>query len=245
MKIECWPCDLEYDDEMQAYSQGLKLEGTPRTLSEMRIVGWDKEFFSQVDLNQLNYFVYRHSERGEDEKLFKAKGLGFDLTVIPPWHLGLEFNKTLGHYHPNAPNGKPFPEVYEVLQGEPCMLMQRRIGDTDEVDEVRLFKLKPRDKIVVPAGYGHFSINPTPETVVLANIVAEFKSEYDAIRRKEGAAFFFLTDGRILANEKYEKELAIREWGVHELDENRALAGENMYMQFLEKPEKFDFLLGL
>jgi len=243
IKLNTFPVDLEYDDsEKKLYFEGIELKPDVRTLSEMAIVCMDKQFIQNADKKQVQYHMFRNIRRKQDATLFEEHKLSFDITVIPALDLGREFNKTLGHYHPKSEAGTRYPEIYEVLEGEAHYLIQRLDEKTLNVDDVLLIKAKKGDKVVVPTGYGHVSINPSHETLVSANIWRGVKSEYDLYRLKEGAAYFELIDDSLVPNKNYENLPMIKTAEAMTLPVNQQFDGENIYAQFLENPHKFDFL---
>jgi len=245
IRLNAFPLDLEYDDsEKKLYFDGVELAPATRTLGEMESVVSDKAFLAKADKKRVQYFMFRSIARKSESELFKMPPLelSYDITVIPPFDLGREFNKTLGHYHPQGPSGARYAEIYEVLEGEGHYLLQRLDEQTQGVDEVLLVKAKKGDKVVVPNGYGHISINPSPSTLVSANITGLFKSEYDPYRLKGGGAYFELIDDSPVPNENYPNLPLIKKINAMDLPLNQQFDGDNIYAQFTESPDKFDFL---
>ncbi len=142
------------------------------------------------------YFMYRGAHLPEHEPLFEEAGLRFDITVIPPRVLGEEYIKTKGHYHSQAPDGLNYPEVYQVLQGKAVLLLQKPGNDPGEVEDLIAVRAFPGDAIVIPPGYGHVTINPCRETLVMANLIAsECRSDYGPFVKLRGASFYLTTSG--------------------------------------------------
>ncbi|MFH1056312.1 MAG: glucose-6-phosphate isomerase family protein [Candidatus Micrarchaeota archaeon] len=243
IKLNTFPLDVEYEDkEKKLYFEGIELTPNVRTAGEMAIVCFDKAFAKNVDPKQIHYYMFRSIATKHDAILFNERQLSYDITVIPATDLGKEFNKTLGHYHPKSPHGTRYSEIYEVLEGEAHYLLQRLDEKTGGVDEILLVKAKKGDKVVVPSGYGHISINPSPTTLVSANITALFKSEYDPYRLREGGAYFELIDDSLTPNNHYENLPMIKTIDAMDLPLNQQFDGDNIYAQFIENPEKFEFL---
>lgn len=188
-----------------------------RTLGEMREVlyhqGDEQRRFPDLadDARQL-YFMYRGVATWEDLDQIRLLGLRYDLTVIPPGVLGRELVKTAGHYHPPTPDGSPgYPEVYEVLHGTANYLFQRVSADGRSVAAVLLIEAGPGDKVVIPPGFGHVTINPGPGVLVMANWVeATFRSLYGPLMASRGAAYYRLAAGEWVANPSYEKVATLR-----------------------------------
>ena len=147
------------------------------------------------------YFMYRDLARNDrDRRLLREQSLRYDLTVIPARDLCGECVKTKGHYHPPNPRGVGYPEIYEVLEGEAHYLLQSRA-----LDEAVLVLASAGDVVIIPPGYGHVSINPSPEsTLSMANIVSTaFESEYKEYEARGGAAYYEMADGSFPKNPRY------------------------------------------
>ncbi|MBI5036389.1 hypothetical protein HZC09_03520, partial [Candidatus Micrarchaeota archaeon] len=197
MKLEYKSLQLEADAPGRLRVEGEERRPDVRTLKQMRPVLKD-----EVALPDSTpcYFMYRDAARKEDRKAYARKELRFDITILPPLFLGEEYNKTAGHYHPMSPKGFGYMELYEVIEGTASYLMQKKTGK--EVESVVLVKAKKGDKVIIPPGYGHVTVNPS-KLLVTANIVERnFRSEYAEYEEKHGAAYY-ITKKRKERNENY------------------------------------------
>jgi len=162
------------------------------------------------------YYMYRDVHMVKDEDKIRKRGLRYDITIIPPGKIGKEYIKTAGHYHPNKPGANlTYPEIYEVINGQAHYLLQRKKQDSDEVDRVVVIKAKAGDKVYIPPGYGHITINPSSEVLVMSNWIAEeFKSDYGPMKKKKGGAFYEIEENnatKFVPNTFYEGNLGIEE----------------------------------
>ena len=161
----------------------INLEGkTPdvRYLKEMENVVYDKEWFKTAENVEL-YYMYR--------KIKVENGLRYDVTVIPPKMFGTEFVKTKGHIHAGF-----YGEVYMVMEGEGIYFAQK--GDENKIEDVFAVKAKQGDVIVIPAGYGHATINPSDKVLKTANWIAEHdKGNFEPFERNQGACYYYLQSG--------------------------------------------------
>ena len=97
-----------------------------RTIEEIRNVLMEPACECREPL----YFMYRDlSKNREDGQWLRDQGLRYDITVIPARTLCGEYVKTKGHHHPVNGKGVPYPEIYEVLEGEAHYLLQTRSAD--------------------------------------------------------------------------------------------------------------------
>ncbi len=165
-----------------------------RCLNDMKEVLYDQKWTKTAPNLEL-YYMYR----GLKEK----DGLRYDITVIPARMLGPEFTKTKGHEHVGN-----YGEVYIVLEGEAIYLMQKKQGK--EVVDVFAIKAKKGDVAIIPAGYGHITINPSKKDLKMANWMADgVKSDYTPILKMEGACYYYTKKGWI-RNKNYKKVPKLR-----------------------------------
>jgi len=212
-----------------------------RTIEEMRPVLADPACACGEPL----YFMYRDLARSEaDRHWLHDHELRYDLTVIPSRVLCGEFVKTKGHYHPSDPAGVGYPEIYEVLEGEAYYLLQSR-----QLDDVVLISASRGDIVIIPPGYGHISINPSPSsTLVMANIVSTaFESEYGDYEIRHGAAYYVMSNGDLMKNPHYPSLPPVRRMGARSGRGTHrfwtgplyALLGNEEALAFLNHPEDY------
>src|SRR3990172_10817833 len=124
---------------------------------------------SELTGPEICYTMFRGVSRQEDKKIFEKYNLRYDITVILAGTIGKEFIKTVGHYHSKKEGTDIFyPEIYEVISGKAHYLFQR--VEDDKVLDVKIIEANEGDKVIIPPGYGHITINPGVETLVEADI---------------------------------------------------------------------------
>jgi len=199
----------------------------------------DLDYEAPADEQTPLYFMYRGLARPQDAALFESWKVRFDITVMPSARLGLELVKTAGHYHPEAEAGLTYAELYEVLVGEAHFLLQKP-SDAALVD-VLLVQASSGDKLLIPPNYGHVTINPGPEALVMANLVSpSFQSLYEPYRARRGAAYYELGDGRLVPNPRYGPLPPLRP--VRARDQENGLPEANIYRLFVDDPASMTFL---
>ncbi len=217
-----------------------------RRLFDMKDVIYDREWLSNAENSEL-YYMYRElSLSKKDSVAMKEHDLRYDITVIPPKMLGCEFVKTAGHYHPLVPGTQiTYPEIYEVLGGEATYILQK--PDNEGINDVILVKADAGDKVIIPPGYGHLTINASNKVLKMANWVArDFESIYQPIKQKGGGAYFIL-DKRMVKNPRYEhvpeikpgKPANIKELGLQKSKEMYGLMRDLKTLEFLTKPHEY------
>jgi glucose-6-phosphate isomerase len=239
--------------EMELEFGGRRREPEIRRLYDMKEVLYDQSWLAQSENVEL-YYMFRDLFLSQsDERRLLEQGLRYDITIIPPRALGREYVKTAGHYHPLVPGSAvSYPELYEVIEGEGVYLLQKEDGS----DVVAVFASEG-DKVLIPPGYGHITINRANRTLKMANFVArDFSSIYQPIREKGGGAFFCTAEGWI-RNHRYPSAAGLRRVQAPDKSKLRRLGmpgGKEMYpllrepgrLAFLVRPEEhMDVFLGM
>ncbi|MHC1626472.1 MAG: glucose-6-phosphate isomerase family protein [Methanoculleaceae archaeon] len=193
------------------------------------------------------YWMYRNlAKKDEDREWFGKAGIRYDITVIPAGDLCGEFVKTKGHYHSRDPAGVEYPEIYEVLMGSAWYLLQNHDGT-----DVRVVEAREGDRVVLPPGFGHITINPGKETLIMGNLVAEANiSDYTSIEERQGGAFYAMKDGWV-KNPNYPAGTELR-WvspvplpGVPEDAALYDLARREELVGFLTRPGDYPEISGI
>jgi len=183
------------------------IEPDIRRLFDLRDVAFDTAWFEDAS-DRDAYYMYRDlSLTPTDAETITRHQLRYDITIIPPFQMGLEFVKTYGHYHPrvNPELRYTYPEVYEVLEGDAHFLLQHAQNEY-VVDEIILVKATRGDKVIVPPNCGHVTINPSEKTLRMANWVCRsFESLHEPYTQHHGGAYYELINGRLLQNRAYDK----------------------------------------
>lgn len=211
----------------------------PRLFSETESVYLDK-----TAPDKELYYMYRYFEKQGDKKIFERADSEYDITVIKSGLVGKEYIKTKGHYHSLVPGTEiSYPEVYEVITGEIDYLIQTRPNEKRET-EVVIIKATVGDKIVVPPGYGHVSINVGNETAVSSNLQKRdlpAGADYGGFEYFHGGAMYRTVDGWIdnpeyvITSVRYVKPKEKPSWGLKK--------EKTLYESFIKNPERFDFII--
>lgn len=195
------------------------------------------------------YFMYRDVARSGDQPLFAGLGIRYDLTVLAPGSIGREPVKTFGHYHPAPPGSAlSYPEVYEVLHGRALYLLQREAEAGDTVEEVVAVFAGPGQKVLIPPGYGHVTVNAGPGWLVMDNVVeATFTAIYEPFRRRSGAACYALRqpDNRLTLepNPAYDRVPPVRRLEPVPRPDLGLKEGVPLYRAVIEQGDAFRYLV--
>ncbi len=224
---------------MSSYWPGVLPDPSVRTLDDMRCVLASPDAAGTMPL----YFMYRDLALTADDRRWLAEqNVRFDITVIPPGTVGGEYVKTKGHYHPLSPAGIGYPELYQVLAGEAHYLLQRQ-----DLRDVVVVTAKAGEFVLIPPGYGHVTINPGQEDLVMADLVsAGFASEYAFYEQMQGGAYYEMEGGVWVRNPRYSAVSPMRVVAAEEVPELGIRHGRRIYelvsqredLSYLNAPEK-------
>lgn len=194
------------------------------------------------------YYMYRNVALTEDIELFNQSDIRYDITILLPLKIGREYNKTIGHFHPNKPNSsETYPEYYEVLAGEALYVLQKNSRSGD-VEEIMAVEAKEGDKVFIPPGYGHVTINPGDQPLVMANLIEKnFKSVYDPFAQKNGAAYYLIEteSGKndFVKNPNYHNSVGLKIMAAPNLFQPLQLPRDKtLYEYFIDHPQDFELL---
>lgn len=248
--------EIAYDTETKTLIfEGKKIIPTIRKLKDTQDIILDRKWLGKASPEKELYYMFRGISRKEDAEIIEKNNLRYDITVIPPGTLGREYIKTAGHIHPLVTNTSvTYTELYEVVSGEGLYLLQKTDGN--KVLDSYFVRAKSGDKIIVPPGYGHITINAGKGILVMANWVARnFTSLYDPVKNLKGGAYYVTTE-KILKNEsyinksgilKFKKPEKIELLHMKKLDHIYSMISNPYSLKFLTEPQNhkklFDYIL--
>ena len=182
------------------------------------------------------YEMIRGVHFEKDKAVFEKNGLRYDITNIRPGIAGGEFIKTIGHFHKDSSS-----EVYEVLSGEALFLFQEIEGDKSY-----LIKAEPGEKVVIPPGFGHITINPGKENLIVGDISSiGMDPDYEFFKKSRGAKYYVIkAEGgfKVEKNGNYPMAGELKIGRPKEIPELGISFSEPLYASFVGNPEKFDFV---
>jgi glucose-6-phosphate isomerase, archaeal len=203
-------------------------------------------------LNQdpdIAYYMLRglFASKEDMQYAFDEKGMRFDITAMVSAVVGGELLHTSGHYH----NPLIKPEIYQVVSGTAIYLLQQHDmpADSAKLSEDQLkaalaaapvirsiaIIAKPGQPVVIPAGWGHVTVNPSlTEPLIMANWLTHRQSSaYGPYDTLSGPAYRIMTDldGNITArpNENYPEGIPFIFATPKDVPELGLVTGESIY----------------
>ena len=222
------PLKIELSDS-KLFVDGKEHPSSVRMLSELKDVLMND---ISIDENPEMYYMFRD--------ICKKNGMRYDITFIPNRKMAGECAKTYGHCHPIAEDRLTYPEIYQVLAGRALFILQEELANAANI--VTMVDAKKGDTVLIPPNHCHVSVNPGPENLLLANIVADnFKSIYEIFRENRGAAYYYTESGELIQNTNYVVEKNERA-SPAELNKRYNFECKDLLTEFYENHEKFEFL---
>jgi glucose-6-phosphate isomerase len=233
---------IEFDERTKL----LTVDGDVRTpsiryLNQMDAVLYDKQFATEADPRLELYYMYKGVTKENDRPTFEENEVRFDITIMPGHRLGKEFNKTLGQVHEAGPGGFSYPEVYEVISGRAHYLIQQMLDG--DLSRVVLVEAREGERVLIPPGWWHFTINSSSEPLVMSNLLWRgVVADYDPITRRKGAAYFELHNGSFVRNTNYGRVPELSRARASPQAAERTAANRSLYSSFVESPETYRYL---
>jgi len=197
------------------------------------------------------YWMYRNLGLKGNEDLLKTYSLWYDISIFRQHLFGQELMKTSGHYHPAIwQGGCSYPEVYEVAYCRAIFLMQEVLdidaGAEDvEVKHCIALECKAGEKAIMPANFGHVTINPDPDNVLVTTnwVCSDFASVYGGAELCQGFAWYRTEDRGWVKNPHIQCEVPpLRHARCVDVPELGLEAGVGLYQSGARNPELMAFL---
>jgi glucose-6-phosphate isomerase len=141
-----------------------------------------------------------------------------------------------------------YAEVCEVLVGTAHFLLQTLDPSGPTADAVFYIEAKAGDKVIIPPGFDHLTINPGPEPLLFADVISlEVFGVYDRFRAVRGGAYLEISGENGLAqftpNPFYRAVVPLQKIESGDYPELHLTRAEPLYTAFVqEKAENWGFL---
>jgi glucose-6-phosphate isomerase, archaeal len=174
----------------------------------------------------------------------RSLGLGFGAVVCNHGALGGEALRTQGHVHATPPSTGVAPaEIYEIWHGRGLVYMQD--SATAEVGDAIVVEAGAGDKVVIPPGWAHATVNLGDSPMAFGAVYAlEARLLYEPLRARRGTAHYVLSDGTLETNPRYRAVPEARRVAPHEVPElgigrgRPLLHGDLSRLDLVSRPER-------
>ena len=185
------PVFLDPDSGELSFGVDVSAEGTgERRVGELAdVLAFPEAATDRTD--NVAYWLYRGVHAAGDDAALGTHGLRYDLTVTLPGDIGGELIKTAGHIHSIAPDGVGYPEIYDVIHGQAAFVLQ-----FEDPLRVAIALCGPGERILIPPGASHLTVNIGTDALVVADLVAiNSQNDYGEFKVRRGAAVHLVEDG--------------------------------------------------
>ena len=194
------------------------------------------------------YTIYMDIRVPGIAEALRANGLGYGAVVYNHGALGREALRSQGHVHSVAADtGVGYSELYEFWHGRGLVYMQD--AATADVSDVIVVEAGPGDKVAIPPGWAHATVNVADEPMAFGAVYAlDAQLLYDPLRRLQGTAHYVLADGTLEPNPRYSSVPPARRTSAHRIPEcgvetgRPALEGDLARLDFVSRPERYPAL---
>jgi glucose-6-phosphate isomerase len=194
------------------------------------------------------YYMYNGVFHRDDEPVLRDVPMRYELTLMPPRLMGREFVKTFGHLHsPEPKSGIDYAEVCEVLVGTAHFVFQTLDLAGPDASVAFYVEAKAGQKVLLPPGFDHCTINPGPEPLLFSDVIALGVSGiYDRFRATRGAVYLEVADDgepQFIANPIYRDVPPLKRIELKDYPHLHLTTDEPLYTTFVRKRgENWPFL---
>ena len=226
-----------------------------------KVMGNPDAITSSAQKDEIAYYMLRglFASPVDMTYAFDEQGMRFDITAMIPAMVDGELVHTSGHYH----NPLIKPEIYQVVSGTAIYLLQqhqmpadweklpkdefkRRLAEAPVVKSVAIVA-KPGQPVVIPAGWGHVTVNPSlTEPLIMANwLTHNQESAYGPYETFHGPAYRITigenNDIGVMPNDEYVEGIPFMFATPMDVEYLRLVTGEPIY-DIVKDPSAFQEL---
>lgn len=229
MELDNSNCSICFDDSVTVDKEAGK------DTEQMKSLLYSQKIDETIPL----YQFYVGVEGKEDAKIIRQTGLRYDVILVNPGTVAGELKKTSGHQHVGL-----YPEIYEVLHGTALFLLQK--GSGKEIEHFAAVETQSGQKILIPPGYSHATVNIGEGPLVFSDLVADScQNRYEDIQENHGMCYYILNQEGVVSFEKnknYSEVPMVKKI----VPINQTALGldftKPVYDLLIEKPELFNYL---
>ncbi len=197
----------------------------------------NKEILDFIDSDKFVFSKYDGILRDNDSFLFENMKIKNSLIMLKPLFIGREYSKTCSFL--NEFQEEPKTCILEILSGKGYILLENLNNK-----KLKLIKVSKKSIIYVPKNYTFTIINRTSDLNLILEIFSDSNSEFkESLYQKNNGNSIFYTKNGFVKNKNVLANYNLEEYDKYYLEDfNFNQNDKTLYEQFLDLPEKFDFL---
>ncbi len=193
------------------------------------------------------YTEYCDIRLKDHKKTFKETKLHYNLIVLPPGLLGIEYNKT--HIFAPDKDQNELTSIIDIIHGRGAVLVQK-IKEKDELDfetEVSfasMFKVKKGNRVPIPQRYMYTFINPGSSPLVIGRLFEDDgKMDYRSLRKEHGMSYYLIRKNarqEVVKNPHYKEIPRLKKVNAKEYSQkHRLTSAKPIYTQLIRNTDRF------
>jgi glucose-6-phosphate isomerase len=239
------PMELDESGKLHFDPDVVVNEYRTRVLDELTPVYLDQDVCRG---SQVAYEMFNGVYAGAHRETLQGLPVRYELTLFPEMVVGREYVKTLGHIHlPDTRSGIDHPEICEVITGRAHFFFMKLNADCASAEEAFFVEVNAGEKIIIPPGYDHLTINPGPGPMLFSDVVSlEVGGNYERMKAAHGAAYLEVEQNGspiFIPNPHYHSVPPLWRVEVRDFPEIGLMANKPLYSAFIETRAKdWEFL---
>lgn len=202
-----------------------------------KFLDFKNELLDLKSLSKNSFSVFWRISRSSDQLIFESLNFKCNLFVLDSKFVGREFNKTTSFSVDY--NGKSKAALFEVLSGDGFFILE----DLDDVREIKVISVSKGSYVYIPAGCVFTMINSSvdKEFVCLSLIGKNTRFKTNVLASLCGAGVFYTKSG-FIRNQNLGPNYNLKDYLGDYLEDLSFNKEVGLYQEFLNIPEKFNFL---
>lgn len=239
------PMRLGLDGRLTFDPQVVVQEYRARTFTELAPVYLDSQ---ACQSQRTAYEMFNGVFHEQDRERLSGLAVRYELTLFPALKIGQEYVKTLGHIHrPETRSEIDPPEICEVVAGQAHFLFTKLNPASLTADEAFYVEVCAGEKIIIPPGYDHLTINPGPGPLLFSDVVSSNVSgNYERIKAAGGAVYLEVEENGLpvfIPNPRYRDHPPLRRMRPKEQPDLCLTKQEPLYVTFVKsRAQDWEFL---
>jgi oxalate decarboxylase/phosphoglucose isomerase-like protein (cupin superfamily) len=198
---------------------------------------YDKELLDPPKYPIETFEIYFNIKKNHDTLIFETSNTKCNLFVIYPKMIGREFNKTTSFttYY----KGEKKDTIFEIISGQGYFILET----LEPTKDIKIIQIAKNSIIIIPRQYSFTIINTSPtENLLCINMIGKRTKTIGNILTKScGNALYLLKSG-FIKNKNASPAYNLEEISGDFLIDYNFSKEKGLYKEFIELPEKFNFL---
>ncbi|MDA3856515.1 MAG: hypothetical protein PF569_09750 [Candidatus Woesearchaeota archaeon] len=202
-----------------------------------RFLDFKDELLDMKNLNKKSFSVFWRISKNSDQLLFESLNFKCNLFVLDHKFFGREYNKTTSFSVDY--NGVSKSALFEVLHGEGFFILE----SLDEIREIKVVAVSKGSYVYIPSGQVFTMINSSKSSnmVCISLLGKNTRFKTNVLAKFCGSGVFYTKLG-FIRNQNIGPNYTLKDYFGDYLEDLSFDKEVGIYQEFLNIPEKFNFL---